>query len=79
MMRNEMVGRLKTAAGYQRKAILALLPEGMDEHLDVIEKELKSIVAETVAKVMEERSVSACKSDESAGETNSKVKKVTIE
>ena len=79
MMRNEMVSRLKTAAGYQRKAILALLPEGMDEHLDVIEKELKSMLAETVAKVMEERAVSACKSDETKDGTDSKVKKVTIE
>ena len=79
MMRNEMVGRLKTAAGYQRQAILALLPEGMEGHLDVIEKEIKSMVAETMTKVMEERVRSSCKSDEPQDGTDSKVKKVTIE
>ncbi len=79
MMNSEMVSRLKTAAGYQRQAIRALLPEGMDEHLDVIEKELKSMVAETMTKVMEERAKSACKSDETADKAESKVKKVTIE
>lgn len=79
MMNKEMLGRLKTAAGYQRQAILALLPEGMEGHLDVIEKELKSMVAETMTKVMEERVRYSCKSDEPQDGTDSKVKKVTIE
>ena len=38
MLNKEMMGRLKTAAGYQKKAIRVLLPEGMEGHLDVIER-----------------------------------------
>ena len=49
MMNKEMMGRLKTAAGYQKKAIRALLPEGMEGHLDVIEKEVKMMLAEAAA------------------------------
>ena len=38
MISENMMKRLKKAAGYQRQAILALLPEGMEGHLDVIER-----------------------------------------
>ena len=34
--RAEMIGRLKEAAGYQRKAVLALFPERTRKHLEVI-------------------------------------------
>ena len=45
-MNKELAKRLKTAVRYQRQAVLALLPEGMEGHLDVIEKPTnkKSIV-----------------------------------
>ncbi|MEE3399609.1 MAG: hypothetical protein VZR64_09090 [Eubacterium sp.] len=44
----EMVSRLKTAAHYQRKAVCALLPEGMESHVDVISNELKLMLKEMV-------------------------------
>ena len=47
-----MLHRLKTAGEYQKKAIMALLPETMERHLDVIEKEIKMMVAETVAEMV---------------------------
>ena len=31
----EMLRRLKTAGEYQKKAMMALLPERMEKHLDV--------------------------------------------
>ncbi len=47
-----MLHRLKTAGEYQKKAIMALLPESMERHLDVIEKEIKIMVTETVAEMV---------------------------
>lgn len=79
MMNKEMLGRIKTAAGFQRQAIRALLPEGMEGHLDVIEGELKAMFAEAVTKVMAEYATGECKSDATADGANSKVKKVTID
>ena len=51
-MNREMLHRLKTAGEYQKKAIMALLPESMERHLDVIEKEIKIMVTETVAEMV---------------------------
>ena len=51
-MNREMLHRLKTAGEYQKKAIMALLPEPMERHLDVIEKEIKMMVTETVAEMI---------------------------
>ena len=51
-MNREMLHRLKTAGEYQKKAIMALLPEPMERHLDVIEKEIKMMVVETVAEMV---------------------------
>lgn len=45
-MNKDMINRLKTAAGYQKKAILALLPESTASHLEVIGKEMKQMFAE---------------------------------
>ena len=47
MMNQEMLHRIKTAGEYQRKAIRALFPKEMGEHLDVIYKYLQIIVIET--------------------------------
>ena len=44
--RAEMIGRLKEAAGYQRKAVLALFPERTRKHLEVIGTEIGSMAAE---------------------------------
>lgn len=79
MMNKEMFGRIKTAAGFQRQAIRALLPEGMEGHLDVIEGEIKAMFAEAVTKVMADHVTGECKSDATEDKANTKVKKVTIE
>ena len=50
----EMLRRLKTAGEYQKKAMMALLPEQMEKHLDVIEKEVKMMLAEMIAAAVRE-------------------------
>ncbi len=54
MMNKNVIDRLKTAAGYQRQAFRALLPEGMEGHLDVIGQEMKAMFAELLVGVMSE-------------------------
>lgn len=44
--RMEVLGRIKEAAGYQRKAVLALFPERTREHLEVIDGEFRTMIAE---------------------------------
>lgn len=78
MMNEEMLHRMKIAGEYQRKAIRALLPEEMGEHLDVIEKELKMMVMEVVAELLKECNKSDACRDEQSHEQTSKVKKVDI-
>ncbi|MCR5687244.1 MAG: hypothetical protein K6G58_04420 [Lachnospiraceae bacterium] len=79
MMNKDMAKRLKTAARFQRQAVLALLPEGMEGHLDVIEKEIRSMLAEALAHTV-------CEGFENAGSggagketADAKVKKVSID
>ena len=79
MMNKEMLGRIKTAAVFQRQAIRALLPEEMEGHLDVIEGEIKAMFCEAVTKVMADHVTGECKSDATEDKANTKVKKVTIE
>lgn len=79
MMNKEMLYRMKTAAEYQKKAIWALLPEEMGEHLDVIEKEVKMMVMEVAADLMKNcNKGDGCKDGQSHEQT-SKAKKVDIE
>ena len=54
MMNKEMIYRMKIAGEYQRKAIRALFPEEMGEHMDVIEKELKMMVMEVTTELLKE-------------------------
>ncbi len=87
----EMLRRLKTAGEYQKKAMMALLPEQMEKHLDVIEKEVKMMLAEMIAAAVREgRKADAFRdkqdyqmADASWGEQNhqetTSVKKVDIE
>ncbi len=49
MLSEEMRGKLKRAGEYQKKAILELLPEGMEGHLSVIGKELEMMAKEYMA------------------------------
>ena len=44
----EMPARIRLAAEYQKKAVCALLPEGMENHVDIISNELKLIVKEII-------------------------------
>jgi len=78
-----MLHRMKIAGEYQRKAIRALFPESMGEHLDVIEKELKMMVMEVATELLKEyRSEEVNKNkDNGYGQCPkqmSKVKKVDI-
>ena len=78
-MNKSMLDRLRTAAGYQKQAIRALLPEGMEGHLDVIEKELKVMFAEIAAGVMAECRSGSAGTDTREEKQTGSVKKVTIE
>lgn len=73
-MNREMMQRIKMAGDYQRKAIRALFPEEMGEHLDVIEKEIKAMVMELVVEIAKEQKTTVNKEDR-----NNKTKKVDIE
>ena len=73
-MNKEMMQRIKMAGDYQRKAIRALFPEEMGEHLDVIEKEIKAMVIELVVEIAKEQKTTVNKEDR-----NNKTKKVDIE
>ena len=78
MMNKEMLHRMKTAAECQKKAIWALLPEEMGEHLDVIEKEMKMMVMEVAAELLKNcNQGNACR-DGQSHEQALKVKKVDI-
>lgn len=78
MMNKEMIQRMKIAGEYQRKAIRALFPEEMGEHLDVIEKELKAMVMEVAIELFKEYNKSDVCRDGQSHEQTSKVKKVDI-
>ena len=73
-MNREMMQRIKMAGDYQRKAIRALFPEEMGEHLDVIEKEIKAMVMELVVEIAKEQKTTVNEEDR-----NNKTKKVDIE
>ena len=73
-MNKEMTERLKTAAEYQRKAILALLPESTAGHLNVIGKELKLMLAETATGCIKK----AASPEGKKGTADGGVKKVDI-
>lgn len=78
MMNKEMIDRMKIAGEYQRKAMRALFPEEMSEHMDVIEKELKMMVMEVITELLKECNRSDDCRDRQSHEQTSKVKKVDI-
>jgi len=63
--------RLKKAREYQKRAILELLPEGMEGHLEVIGKELRLMAEETLG-----RAVTGCMGNLGTEEESSNAKKV---
>lgn len=78
MMNQEMLHRIKTAGEYQRKAIRALFPKEMGEHLDVIEKEMKMMVMETAQELLKNCNKGNTDQNGQNCEQTSKVKKVDI-
>ena len=79
MMNKELISRLKKAGGYQRQAIRALLPEGMEGHLDVIENEIKQMFEETVTRHIMEFRDDVTATDSCDKKADHGVKKVTID
>lgn len=77
-MNKEMLHRMKIAGEYQRKAVRALFPEEMGEHLDVIEKEMKMMVMEVAAELLKNCNKGETCRDRQSHEQTSKVKKVDI-
>lgn len=78
MMNSEVIDRFKLAGEYQKKAIYALFPEKLGEHLDVIEKELKSIAMEVITELLKECNGNNAFKEQHSQEQTSKVKKVDI-
>lgn len=79
-MYKSMKNRFQEAKSYQKKAIQALLPEGVAEHLEVIEQELIAVFIECTKDLMEQRREEAEKKSQYAQEQNGKrTKKVTID
>ena len=73
-MNKELIQRLKNAGRYQRMAIKELFPKETNAHLEVIEREIKAMVAEAAVKLMSE-----FKGTEEPAETEGeRVKKVEI-
>lgn len=79
MMNKEMMNRLRIAAGFQKQAVFALLPNRMEEHLDVIGKELKLMFAESVTKLLSEDRCDTESKSKAADDHAQGIKKVTIE
>ena len=75
-MNKTMIKRLKKAGEYQKKAILALLPERTAGHLDVIGNEMKQMVAEMLPEMLP----GSCKKEKAPeAEQAGNVKKVSID
>ena len=74
-MNKELVKRLKKAGKYQKMAIKELFPAETNEHLEVIERELKAMVTETAMKWMSEFKAE----DEASEPSEERVRKVEID
>lgn len=78
MMNKEMLHRMKIAGEYQKKAVRALFPEEMDEHLQVIEKEIKMMVMEIATEWIKQYRDNDHGKNPQENEETSRVKKVDI-
>ena len=54
MLTKEMMDRIKRAGEYQKKAILELLPDGMEGHLEVIFGEVRLMAGEIAGNLARE-------------------------
>ncbi len=77
-MKNETMERIRMAGEYQKKAIRALFPERMNEHLDVIEQEVKAMFFEMVADCVRKGNRDDESKDTSPQEKDGKAKKIDI-
>ena len=78
-MNKEMMGRLKTAGEYQKKAIRALFPEEMEDHLTLIEKEMKAMFMEMAMAAFMEAKANSPEEDKTEKTEMKKTKKVDID
>lgn len=77
-MNREMLHRMKKAGEYQRKAIRALFPEEMSEHLDVIEGEMKMMLMELATDWLKDCKKDDIHREEQESKAATKVKRVNI-
>ncbi|MDK2808078.1 MAG: hypothetical protein PWP24_812 [Clostridiales bacterium] len=70
-MNLEQFKRLRKAHQYQKKAFYALLPPAMSDHMAVIENEIWAMLMEAIPKDAE--------AEETKGQKEQSVKRVTIE
>lgn len=77
-MNREMTERLRIAGEYQKKAIRALFPEKMNDHLDVIEREVKTMFLELMADWIKEYQTADQTKHASGQEHDGKAKKINI-
>jgi len=78
MIDMELIIRLKRAGMYQRKAVMELLPKGVDKHIDVIENELNMMLKEIALSLINGYSVYFNDNDEQDIKKDNVVKKVDI-
>ncbi len=81
-MHKSMMERFQEAKKYQKKALQALLPEGVAGHLEVIEQELTAIFMEGAKELTElicEGEAAKHKSQNSQEQNGKSTKKVTID
>ena len=80
-MNRELRQRIKRASEYQKKAIMELLPKESAGHIEVIAKELKALVKESVIRFGRECAfgTGAAAGTDNSGETEDRVKKVDIQ
>ncbi len=74
-MNTEALNRMLEAKKYQMMAVKALFPEGQQEHIDTIEKELKALLSECVIHAFDNENKADC----SKKEKQEKVHKVNID
>jgi hypothetical protein len=80
-MNKSMMSRFTEAKSYQKKAIQALLPEGVAKHLEVIEQELIAVFIECTKDLTEQRweGEAGRKNQNVQKEDGKRAKKVTID
>ena len=80
-MNRELRQRIKRASEYQKKAIMELLPKESAGHIEVIARELKALVKESVIRFGRECAfgTGADAGTDRCSETEDRVKKVDIQ